>query len=411
MPPVAITQPPTPERAVPLLMSPDQVARVQQALAERDLDGWLLFEFRGQNWISAALLGVQHTTRRAWVLVPRAGDPVALVHAIEGSAWLAWPFAMERYSGWREMEDKLAHLVAGCRRLAMEVSSRSGVPTVDTVPAGAFELVRSFGVEPVSSADLISTFHSVWSPEQLADHRLAAEVVAEVGKASLREAAEAVRCGAPTTEKALSRWILERLRAGGVGVDVDTHVAVGPGAADPHYTPIGEGEVVAQGQVLMVDLWGRTSTAAVHADQTWMGFLGGSLPDRVGCVWDAVRDARDAAVALLRSRHRLGSEVRGFEVDEAARAVIRERGYGEFFVHRTGHSIDTRLHGSGPNLDNLETRDDRLLVLGVGFSVEPGVYLPEEFGVRSEINVHWGADGAEVTPREPQDEVLLLLDA
>jgi len=383
---------------------------VQAALAEGGFDGWLLFEFRGQNRIAAEMLGVEHTTRRAWVLVPRAGDPCALVHAIEGSAWRAWPFVMERYSGWREMEEKLARMLSGYRRLAMEVSPRSAVPTVDTVPAGAVELVRGLGVEPVSSADLVSAFHSVWSPVQLDDHRRTAEVIAEVGKAALREAARAVQRGEPTTEGELSRWILARLREGGVTVDADTHVAVGSGAADPHYAPMGEGAVVGVGQVLLVDLWGRMSADGVHADQTWMGFMGGALPARVAEVWDAVRDARDAAVALLRDRHREGEPVRGFEVDDRARAVIVERGYGDFFVHRTGHSIDTRLHGSGPNLDNLESRDDRLLVEGIGFSVEPGVYLPGEFGVRSEINVHWGADGPEVTPQAPQDDVLLLLD-
>jgi Xaa-Pro aminopeptidase len=402
----------TPTRAArsAALLSRDGIARVQDALAERELDGWLLFEFRGQNWISSALLDVDHTTRRAWILIPRRGEPRALVHAIEGSAWRGWPFAMERYAGWREMEEKLAALLAGQRRVAMEISARSAVPSVDAVPAGALELVRSLGVEPVSSADLVSTFHSVWSDEQLADHRRCAEVVAEVGVAALHEAAAAVRRGQPTTEGALSRWILERLRAGGVGVEADTHVAVGAGAADPHYAPQGEGETIRRGAVLMVDLWGRTSGDAVFADQTWMGFLGPALPERVADVWRAVRDARDAAVELLRTRHAAGAPVRGFEVDDAARALIGGRGYGEFFVHRTGHSIDDRLHGSGPNLDNLETRDDRLLVPGVGFSVEPGVYLPGEFGIRSEINVHWGEEGPEVTPRAPQDEVLLLLD-
>ena len=397
------------ERALPLLMSEERVGQVQAALAEGGFDGWLLFEFRGQNWISAELLGVEHTTRRAWVLVPRVGDPCALVHAIEGSAWRDWPFSIDHYSGWKEMEEKLGRILSGHRRLAMEVSPSSAIPTVDTVPAGALDLVRSFGVEPISSADLVSEFHSVWSPAQLDDHRRAAEVVAEVGKAALREAGKAVGRGEPTTEGALSRWILARLREGGVTVEVDTHVAVGPGAADPHYAPVGEGAVIGADQVLLVDLWGRTSTDAVHADQTWMGFLGSSLPARVAEVWDAVRDARNAAVSLLADRHREGASVRGFEVDDRARAVISERGFGDFFVHRTGHSIDTRLHGSGPNLDNLESRDDRLLVQGVGFSVEPGIYLPGDFGVRSEINVHWGVDGPEVTPQDPQDEVLLLL--
>jgi Xaa-Pro dipeptidase len=205
--------------------------------------------------------------------------------------------------------------------------------------------------------------------------------------------------------------VIDRLAAGGVTVDADVHVAVGPGSADPHYAPAGEGAPIEAGKVLLVDLWGRTSAEAVHADQTWMGFLGTRLPDDVAEVWSAVRDARDAAVAFLRRRHGERALVKGFEVDDVARGVIRERGYADYFIHRTGHSIDTRLHGSGPNLDNLESRDDRVLLTGVGFSVEPGVYLPGRFGIRSEINVHWGERGPEVTPRAPQTEMPLLTGA
>lgn len=402
----------TPPRAgrVPALLTEEGLARVQEALAERGLDGWLLFEFRGQNWISAALLDVEHTTRRAWILIPRSGRPRALVHAIEGAAWRGWPFSIERYAGWRDMEERLGRMLAGRPRLAMEFSAGSSVPTVDTVPAGALELARSLGVEAVSSADLVTIFHSVWTDAQLADHRRAGELVAQVAKAALREAGDAVRRGRPATEGAMIRWTVERLRAAGVGVEADAHVAVGAASADPHYSPTGEGEAIRAGHVLMVDLWGRTTADGVFADQTWMGFLGGALPDRVGEVWNVVKDARDAAVALLRERHRTDVEVRGFEVDDVARGLIRARGFADAFLHRTGHSIDARLHGSGPNLDNLETRDDRVLVRGVGFSIEPGVYLAGEFGVRSEINVHWGGEGPEVTPRAPQDEVLLLLD-
>jgi Xaa-Pro aminopeptidase len=398
-----------PERAG--LLSEERAADVRTALAERGLDGWLLYEFRGQNWISASLLGVGATTRRSWVLFPRQGAPRALVHAIEGSAWRHWPWEIDRYAGWREMEQKLRALVGSRRRLALEISAGSAVPTVDAVPAGALELVRALGVEPVSSADLITHFLSVWSPAQLEDHRRAAEVVAEVGRGALREAGRAVARGQPLTEGALSRWVIERLAAGGVTVEADVHVAVGPGSADPHYAPAGEGARIEGGVVLLVDLWGRTSAESVHADQTWMGFLGERLPAEVADVWGAVRDARDAAVDFLRRRHGEGEAVKGFEVDDAARAVIRERGYADFFIHRTGHSIDTRLHGSGPNLDNLESRDDRVLLTGVGFSVEPGVYLPGRFGIRSEINVHWGERGPEVTPRAPQSGMLLLTGA
>lgn len=393
-----------------LLRDPGRVAEVQEALRDAGLDGWLLYEFHGHNPVAASLLGLEWTTRRSFTLVPADGDPVALIHAIEGSYWKGWPWESRGYSGWREMEGALAALLEGRVRVAMEVSPRSAVPTLDLVPSGIVELVEEAGSEPVSSGDLVSTFHATWSDAQLQAHRRAAETVATVARDAFRRAADAVEAGEPTTEGALSRWILGRLEAEGVGTDRDCIVAVGPRAADPHYVPGETGERIERGRLLLVDLWGRPGPRHVFADQTWMGYLGAELPPEAADVWRAVREARDAAVDFLRERHEAGEPVRGYEVDDVARAVIREHGYGERFVHRTGHSIDTELHGSGPNLDNLETRDERLLVTGVGFSVEPGVYVPGRIGVRSEVNVHWAEDGPEVTPAEPQDEVFLLLD-
>lgn len=391
-----------------LLTTDEGVRRVQEALAEQGLDGWLLVEFRGQNWISAELLGAGWTTRRTFALIPREGRPTALIHAIEGSAWRHWPWEVERYAGWREMEAKLATLVDGRHRLAVEFSPGAAVPTVDLVPAGTIELLRGAGVEPISSGDLVSRFFSAWSEEQLADHRRTAEVVAEVGKGAFDEAARSLLAGEQPTEGSITRWILERLDRGGVTVDVDTHVAVGARAADPHYAPEGDGEPIAAGEVLLVDLWGRSSTQAVSADQTWMGFMGPTAPERIQKLWTIVRDSRDAGVTLLRERAAAGAPIMGYEVDDVCRAVISEEGFGDYFIHRTGHSIDRKLHGSGPNLDNLETRDVRRIIPGVGFSIEPGIYLPDDVGLRSEINAHFGVDGPEVTPAEPQTDLILL---
>ena len=391
------------------LMTTEQgVERVQAALNERDLDGWLLYEFRGQNWISAQLLGTGWTTRRAYVLIPRSGRPKALVHAIEHAAWRHWPWELDSYAGWREMEEKLKGLLDGCGRIALETSPGAAVPTVDLVPAGTVELIRSAGAEPVSSGDLVSLFFSAWTQAQLIDHRRSAETIAEVAKAGFAEAARAIREGTPHSEGSLTRWVLERMNANGVTVDADTHIAIGPKAADPHYSPAGEGETISAGDVLLIDLWGRSSEAMVFADQTWMAVLAPSVDDRLQAIWATVRDSRDAGVALLKERAAAGREVRGFEVDDACRAVISNAGYGEYFIHRTGHSMDRKLHGSGPNLDNLETRDDRILVPGVGFSVEPGIYLPDDVGMRSEINVHFGPDGPEVTPVAPQVDLFLF---
>ena len=392
------------------MTDPERVGRVQEALKAAGLDGWLFFDFRGQNPVASAMVGLDRTTRRSFALVPTVGEPVALIHAIEHSSWRHWPWAKQDYSSWREMESKLAALVAGRTRLAMEVSSRSSVPTLDRIPAGMLELFREAGVEPVTSGNLVSAFYSVWSEEQLEEHRASAETVRQVALDAFARAADHVRQGSPLLEGQLGAWIRSALTDRGVGVDIDTHVAIGPNAADPHYDPRDAGALILEGEVLLIDLWGKQTEGGVPADQTWMGILADAVPGRVQTIWEAVRGSREAGVEFLRQCHGEAREVHGFEVDDVCRGFLTDAGFGDYFVHRTGHSMDLELHGSGPNLDNLETRDDRLLVPGVGFSIEPGVYLPNDVGIRSEINVHFGVNGPEVTPRERQDEILLLLD-
>ena len=394
----------------PLLLTAQGVRDVQEALTGAGLDGWLLFEFHGQNPIAASLTGLGWNTRRSFVLVPREGTPVALIHAIEGSSWRHWPWETRSYAGWREMEEALGRLVAGRPRLAMEISPGSAVPTLDRIPSGLLGLLRGLGVEPSGSGDLVTRFHSRWTPEQRVVHLRSAAILREVAVEAFARAAHGVVRGEPHTEGSLSRWIVEALARGGLTHEADCIVAIGPRAADPHYQPGETGELITRGQVLLIDLWGKPTPGAVPADQTWMGILDSNVSPRVQGVWEAVRDARDAALDFLRVQHAAQAPVRGFEVDDVARRVIQDRGWGDFFVHRTGHSIDVDLHGSGPNLDNLETRDDRLLIPGVGFSVEPGIYLPDDLGIRSEVDVYWGEEGPEVTTPEPQREIFRLLE-
>jgi len=398
----------SPDTTEEVLAGREGVARIQAALREASLDGWLLYEFHGHNPVATSMLRLGHTTRRSFTLIPADSDPVALVHQIESSAWRDWPWETRRYSGWREMEEGLSRLLSSCRTVAMEVSPRSSVPTLDLVPSGIVELVAGCGVRITSSGDLVTRFHACWTPRQLEVHRKTAGMLARVAREAFERAAAAVDGGDPTTEGALSRWILETLASRGVAADADCIVAVGPRASDPHYAPEGSGEIIEEGSILLIDLWGRPDPGQVFGDQTWMGSLGSELSDEVDEIWTVVRDARDAVLEFLERSYEEGREVRGREADDVARKLVSERGFGEYFVHRTGHSIDTELHGSGPNLDNLETRDERVLVPGVGFSVEPGVYVPGRLGVRSEVNVHWGDDGPEVTPAEPQQEIFLL---
>lgn len=391
-----------------LLTTEAGVAKVQAALREQGLDGWLLYDFKDRNPIGRALLGLEWTTRRGFALIPASGRPRLLIHAIEHSSWrhLDWP--KSSYSSWRQMEEGLRALLHGSRRVAAETSERSAVPYLDLMPAGVRDLVLETGVELRSSGDLVSTFYAVWTPAQRREHGRASQLVKTLARDAFERASDHVARGQGITEGALASWIRTELARRGAPAQADCIVAIGPMAADPHYDPGETGQPIGAGDLLLIDLWGALHADSVPADQTWMGFLGAELPTRLAELWDTVRAARDAVVDSLRSRHARGEVARGFEADDVARQVVADAGYGEHFIHRTGHSIDRDVHGRGPNLDNLETRDDRVLVPGAGFSVEPGIYIPGDVGLRTEINVFMGPDGPEVTVDEAQQDVFLL---
>jgi Xaa-Pro aminopeptidase len=392
------------------MLKRDMLPALQSALAGAGLDGWLLYDFHGLNPVARGMLELSGmTTRRFFVFIPRSGPPVAITHAIEQGPWQEWPseWRKEKYSGWRVLEEKLATAVNG-KRVAMEYSPGDAVPYVDRVPAGVIEMVRAAGATVESSADLISTFYAVWSTDQRASHERAARTVAIIGQEAIRLAGSRAASGSPLTEFALATWIRERFESGGLFTDHGPIVAIGPNAANPHYEPTTTSSAaIERGAILLIDLWAKEKDG-VFADQTWMGSLG-PPSERDTKVWLAVRDARDAAIALLRERIGARKPVRGGEVDDAARAVITKRGFGEFFIHRTGHSIDSRdLHGSGPHIDNLETREERALIPGVGFSIEPGVYLEGDVGMRSEVNGFIATDGLLITPDDYQREMLVV---
>jgi len=392
------------------MLTQESLPALQQALEEADLDGWLLFDFHGLNPIANGLLGLTGmATRRIFVLIPRSGNPVAITHAIEQGPWRDWPSRWEKlkYSGWRALESQLAGLVKG-KRLAMEYSAGDAVPYLDRIPAGVLEMVRAAGATVESSADLVSRFYAVWSDTDLSSHQRAGEIIARIAREAFQRAGEGARSGSPLTEYELRQWILDQFAANKISTDHGPIVAIGPNAADPHYEPAATGSAsVARASILLIDLWARED-GGVFADQTWMGSLGDPGARDIE-VWTAVRDARDAAIDLVGERVRGRTAVRGGEVDDAARGVITSRGYGDYFIHRTGHSIDPRdLHGSGPHIDNLETREERLLVPGVGFSIEPGIYLPGEVGMRSEVNAYVGDGRVIITPSEYQRELFIV---
>lgn len=382
------------------------------ALEKMGADAWLLFDFHHLNPIVSRLVGASAVgmgTRRLFVLLPRAGRPTALVHRVEQDALQGFPGELRPYSSWRELHVELRALVAG-RTVAMEVSPLDAVPYLDRVPSGVVQLVESFGGRIVSSAPLITRFAARWTESELAGHRRAAAALAGIAVDALRWAGAENARGAEVRETGLQRRVVDALGRAGLVTDHPPIVGFQENSALPHYEPKeGDDRRLQAGEVILLDLWGGPGPGSVFADQTWMGFAGRAPDAEVRRVWDAVRRARDAAVDRLRERWgRDGGLVTGADLDDAARAVIREAGYGEHFVHRTGHSIDRELHGSGPHLDNFETADTRALIAGVGFSVEPGVYLPGRFGMRSEINVFLGETGPEVTPANPQRDLILV---
>jgi Xaa-Pro aminopeptidase len=392
------------------VLQPESLPAIQSTLERAGLDGWLLYDFHGLNPVAVGMLELPGmTTRRFFVYIPRRGAPVAITHAIEQGPWAGWPsnWTKKKYSSWRALESLLGELVKG-KRVAMEYSPGDAVPYLDRIPAGVIEMVRSAGATVVSSAELVSGFYAVWTDVQRASHERAARAVSIIGQQAIRLAGSRADGASPLTEYALASWIRERFEGGGIETDHGPIVAIGRNAANPHYEPTSESSAtINRGDILLIDLWAREKDG-VFADQTWMGSLG--VPSaRDTAIWEAVRDARDAAISLLRERINGHQPIRGGEVDDAARAVITKRGYGDNFIHRTGHSIDARdLHGSGPHIDNLETREERELTPGVGFSIEPGIYLEGDVGMRSEVNGFIGADAVLITPSDYQKQLLVV---
>jgi Xaa-Pro aminopeptidase len=378
---------------------------LQSALRERGLDGWLIYDFHHLNPVAGRVLGVGGMgTRRLFVWLPAVGRPVAVAHRIELQPLDGFPGEIRPYSAWQELHQQLGSVVRG-RRLAMETSADDAVPYLDRVPAGVVQLIERLGGRVEGSADLVTLFSARWSAAELADHRAAAEILAEIAVTTLREV---VREAGSAREVAVRSRVLERMARAGLVTNEPPIVGFQANAANPHYEPMeGSDALLGPNQVVLLDLWGGRSLTTVFADQTWMGFSGSAVPDEVRKVWTIVRDARDAAIARLRAASAAGDRVSGAQLDAAARDHIVAHGYGEHFVHRTGHSIDVELHGSGPHLDGFETHDSRLILPGVGFSVEPGIYLTGRFGVRSEVNVVLHDAGPEVTPRQPQTDLIV----
>ena len=392
-----------------------RTAEISAALAEASLDGWLFYDFRMSDPLAYRILGIPEkgiTTRRWFHFIPAAGEPCAIVSAVEAHRLDALaPAKRIVYRSEREMIAALAGVLRGRRRIAMNYSPECAIPYVSRVDAGTVELVRSMGVEVVTAADLIQRFEATLTAAQLAGHRRAATGLREIVNETFAEISRRVRGRLPCTEFVIQKFVLGRIAAHNMRTDEAPIVAVNANAANPHFSPLEENETpIRRGDLVLLDLFAKETDAdSIYGDLTWMGFVGETVPDEPARVFRIVAEARDAAVALIQSRVGERRQVSGEEADRAARAIIEAAGFGDAFVHRTGHSIGREVHGTGCNLDSLETRDHRMLIERTCFSVEPGIYLPGKFGVRSELDMTIEDGRAEISAAPAQREIIPIL--
>jgi Xaa-Pro aminopeptidase len=390
------------------------VPAVQAALREEQIDGWLLYDFRGLNPIAAELTGAglqggHLATRRWYYLIPATGSPRGLSHAIEPDSLSHLPGSSEKYAGREQLEAGLKRLLRGVRRVAMEYSPNCAIPYVARVDAGTIELIRASGAEVVSSGDLVQRFAAVWSDEEIGSHQAASEKLHRVKDRAFDAIATLTRDQGTTTEFEIQQMMVRWFEEEGLISDSPPNVSAAENAGNPHYLPTSSSSrSIGRDELVLLDLWAKLpQPEAVYADITWMGYTGRQVPERFVRAFQAVAGARDAAAALVQQAVRSGRVVRGWEVDREASSRLKTAGYGPQILHRTGHSLGQSVHGEGVNMDDYETHDDRRLLTGTGFTIEPGVYF-SDFGIRSEINmIVYERDAVVTGPLQP--EILTLV--
>ena len=387
------------------------LAQIQEQLVRQGLDGWLLFDHHQRDPLAYRVLGFapgRHVTRRWYYFIPAQGEPLGLVHRVERGMLDALPGDHFAYSSWTEQVDGLRKLLSGRRRIAMQYSPNCAIPYVAMVDAGTVELVRGLEKDVFTSAELVQYFEARWTPQALESHLEAGRRVDRVRSQAFEMIRERTRHGGSVLEYEVKRFVLDGFARDGLFTTDGPIVGVNANASNPHYEPTAEvTSTIGAGDFVLLDMWAKLDQpGSVYYDITWTAFCGDQPSAEMRRVFEIVRDARDAAVGRVLRATAAGETLRGFEVDDAARDLIKSHGYGDRFVHRTGHSIGQEVHGSGANMDNLETHDERTVIPWTCFSVEPGIYL-DHFGVRSEVNVFVGEGEARVTG-EVQRELITL---
>ena len=382
---------------------------VQAAIRDAGLDGWLLYDFRGQNLLAQRVAAVVPKLSRRWFyFVPASGEPRKLVHAIEPASLDHLPGSNKTvYRRWQDLEAGVGKLVSGAKRVAMEYSERNANPYIGRVDAGTIELVKSFGCTVVASGDLIQQFEAVWDDDQEKSHFEAAKLCRDAYDVAFSFIASEIRTNGKAMETAVQARIMKHFADSGMTTYSPPIVGVGPHSGDPHFDNSDENDApIERGSFVLIDLWAKMDRPrSVYADYTRVAFVGSSVPEQYTKIFNIVAAARDAGIKTVKAAFATGKPLQGWEIDNATRAVIEQAGYGEFFTHRTGHNIGQEVHGNGAHIDGLETRDDRRIIRRTCFSIEPGIYLPE-FGVRSEVDVYIDKDGkVHVTGGDLQKEV------
>lgn len=389
------------------------IEAIQQAVRDEGVDGWLLYDFRDLDPLAGRILHLDASrirTRRWFYLVPAKGEPTKLVHRIEPGSLDPLPGRKIIYLSYGELRKGLKEMLSGCSTVAMQYSPENNIPYVSRVDAGTVELVQAAGPRVASSAGLVQAFEAVLTPELLDSHIRAAEALRRIVDRTFAWIGERTLSGDGTDEYAVQRRIYEEFDREGLVTDEEPICAVNANASDPHYGPKPDRfDAITRGDLVLVDIFAKLAGAdAIYADITWMGYVGASVPEPMARIFEIAAGARDRGVSLLEERFAAGLDVYGWEVDDVVRGHIRDAGHGDAFIHRTGHSIGRECHGNGANIDNLETRDDRRLVPGLVFSIEPGIYL-EEFGIRTEIDVYIDDEGVKVSGLPVQMEIVKIL--
>ena len=386
---------------------------IQHALRERRMDGWLLCDFHNRDHLAYRILGLdpsKMTTRRWFYFIPAKGEPRKLVHSVEKGRLDSLPGSKQVFLAWEELHAKLKKLLGTKKTIAMQYSPKNNIPYVSMVDAGIIELVKSFGHKVVTSADLVQMFESLIPEEGYRLHKEAGVLVDRIRAEAFEKIRQAVRAGDGTTEYDIQQFIMRRFAEAGLRTDDPPIVGSNDHPADPHFESTrANARPFAKGDTVLIDLWAKKNVpGGIYYDITWVGYIGDTPPPKYRKIFETVRNGRDSAIQLVKDRFAAGKPCYGWEVDDRCRQVVRKAGFGKFFVHRTGHSIGEEVHGNGVNIDNLETKDERQLMPGCCFSIEPGIYFEGEMAVRSEINMFIRHDGVPEVTGGIQSELVLV---